>query len=248
MNEYCSAGHLLKLTEPADTASAYIAVVGCGGKTTFIESLADELRDRKVLIAPTAKILPFYSENVILRTTLSQCLAHEPAHGIQCLGVLNEATGKLEAIPPEHLEGIVRQYDIALFEADGSRSLPCKGWLPGEPVVPHFATHTVGIVTFGALGKTADENTVHRLPEFLALTGLHRGDIINERALTDMVCAEDGMFRHNSGSLSIFVNQAEDAEVAKIARKWLSEIRARSPGRFDCLAYGSARQNKWTEV
>jgi probable selenium-dependent hydroxylase accessory protein YqeC len=245
MDEWYSAGALLGL--PGEVP-AYVAVVGCGGKTTFIESLARECRHKKALITPTAKIGP-RGENVdILRVTLEDCLAHEPINGIQCLGILNEATGKLESLPEKILEDMIRHYDVVLMEADGSRVLPCKGWQDGEPVVPPYCTHTAGIVTLNALGKPADEDSVLRLPEFLQLTGLCRGDGITLEALTAMACARDGMFRNAVGRQSLFVNQVEDEAAAAVAEKWLADIQKAHPRRFDCLAYGSARANSWSII
>jgi len=236
---YQNAGVLLGINRQLSV----VAVIGCGGKSTFIETLAHECRDRKVLITPTTKMRPIRREGFVLRLTTQECASHKALKGIQCLGALNETSGKLEALPPELLESMLSQYDIVLLEADGSQGLPCKGWLPDEPVIPHYCTHTLGIVTMDALGKPADSDTVLRLPEFTALTGLRKGNAINAGALTSMVCAENGMFRTGRGRQSIFVNKAENDTV--LAEGWLLNIKQTYPDRFACLAYGSALTNKW---
>lgn len=242
--EYCSAGALLGI----GNTPAIVAVVGCGGKTSFIESLAREFRHKKVLITPTTKIFPMTDQNIIMKKNLSECGSHQSVNGIQCLGIYNEANGKLEAIPPRLLTEIVPQYDLVLLEADGSRSLPCKGWRENEPVVPPFSTHTVGIVTLNALMKTADKENVLNLNEFLRLTGLSNGSLIHSKALLDMVCAKDGMFRFAAGIQSVFVNQAEDEKNAGEAVSWLMEWPEEIQNRFFVLAYGSAKANLWKEV
>ena len=231
----------------AKAMPAAVAVVGCGGKTTLIEALADEFRDRKVLISPTTKILPPHG-NIVNRVTLEESSSHIPAAGIQCLGALNEATGKLEALPPPVLEGMIRQYDLALLEADGSNGLPCKGWREDEPAVPEYCDFTLGVVTPSAVGKPAGAETTLRLKEFTAITGLEAGRPITVQALARMVCAKDGMFRRNAGKLCVFVNGAEDAETAARAEELLRYIRRESPGRFSLLAYGSALRNEWVSV
>ena len=249
MTEFCSAGTLLGL---AEEKQAVIAVIGCGGKTTFIESLANEYRHKKVLVTPSTKIFPMHGEAVILRKTEAECLTHRPVNGIQCLGVLNKRTGKLEALRQDHLDRIIPHYDIVLIEADGSNGLPCKGWLQNEPVIPLQCRHTLGIVTLTALGKAADENTVFRLDEFLKLTGLRQGDVITRQALTDMVCARKGMFHNsinnNTNKQSVFVNQVEDENCASITKEWLKGIKELTGERFFRLAYGSARMNKWSRL
>ena len=243
-----SAGKLLVIPAVPGKGTNILAFVGCGGKTTFINSLAHEYKHLKVLVTPTTKIMPMNEEGVLLRKTLQECVNHIPVTGIQCLGILNRTTGKLEALPGELLEEIHMQYDLILLEADGSRGLPCKGWLPGEPVIPKFVTHSVGIVTMSAIGMPADEEHVLRLPEFLALTGLDAGNAITPEALLTMVCAPGGMFKNSIGKMHLFINRAEDEKTAQLSEAWLNAVYNKYPKRFATLAYGSAQTNKWRKV
>ncbi|MCL2127634.1 MAG: selenium cofactor biosynthesis protein YqeC [Treponema sp.] len=224
------------------------AVVGCGGKTSLIELVAAMLPGKKVLVSPTAKMFPIKAGNVTLCETLRQCGEHEPQAGIQCLGILNAATGKLEALPEKTLASLIPRYDAALLEADGSRGLPCKGWLANEPVVPPFCTHTIGIVTMNPLGMPATEKNVHRLPEFLSLTGLGPGEAITEQALEAMACSPRGMFKNSVGLKYLIVNQVEDEGAASAAVSFLVAIKEKHPGYFERLLYGSVRLNQWQEV
>jgi probable selenium-dependent hydroxylase accessory protein YqeC len=219
------------LLEYLDISEGSIAaVVGCGGKTSLIELMANRLRGAKVLISPTTKMLPM------------------KADGADCLGAFNEESGKLEALPPQILKDMVSRYDVTLLEADGSKGFPAKGWLDSEPVVPCYCTHTVGVVTLKAIGKAAVPRIVHRLPEFLELTGLREGELITARALADMVCAPDGMFRNSAGRRYLVVNQVEEEAAAQDALYFLLMIQERYPGRFERYIYGSAHQDAWKEV
>ena len=242
------------------TGGSVIAVVGCGGKTSLIELLADRFRDKKVLVSPTTKMLPMNIRGITLRETLRQCEEYEPQPGIQQLGLWNPARGKLEALPDEILARLVSRCDITLLEADGSRGLPCKGWRANEPVVPHYCTHTVGIVTLAALGKAAVQNIVpngnlgfqprqqvHRLPEFLALTGLKEGETITTEALQAMVCGRRGMFQNSAGRRFLLVNQVEDNAASCAARDFLRTVKEKYPHRFEKLLYGSVHKNCWQE-
>jgi probable selenium-dependent hydroxylase accessory protein YqeC len=225
-----------------------IAVVGCGGKTSFIELLADMLRNKKTLVSTTVKIFPMKTDGVMLCETLKQCEEHEPQQGIQCLGLLNTASGKLESLPAHVLAKLIPCYDITLLEADGSRGLPCKGWLPDEPVVPRYCTHTVGIATMRALGMAATETVVHRLPEFLSLTGLEKGSTITMQALETMVCAPGGMFKNSAGKQYLLINQVEDDTAVNAARIFLQTIKEKYPNRFEKLLFGSVHSDTWQEV
>jgi probable selenium-dependent hydroxylase accessory protein YqeC len=224
-----------------------VAVVGCGGKTSLVELMADRLRDKKVLVSTTTKIFPPKMKGIMLCETIRQCEEHEPQKGIQCMGLLNKASGKLEALPEVFLADLQPRYDIVLLEADGSRGLPCKGWLANEPVVPHYCTHTVGLITMGAMGKPAGETIVHRLPEFFTLTGVGEGQTITTAALEAMVCAPEGMFKNSVGQRYVIVNQVEDEATAAIALTFLQAIKEKYPARFDKLLFGSVHNDAWQE-
>jgi probable selenium-dependent hydroxylase accessory protein YqeC len=224
------------------------AVVGCGGKTSLISLLACKLRNRKVLVSTTTKIYPPKNDGVMLCETLRQCEEHEPQNGVQYMGLMNNASGKLEALPGTLLAELVPRYDIVFLEADGSRGLPCKGWQENEPVVPHSCTHTIGVVTINALGKAADATVVHRLPEFLALTGLREGETITALALEAMVCASKGMFKNSAGRQYVLVNQAEDDSATGAALSFLQTIKEKYKNRFVKLLLGSVHHDAWREV
>lgn len=238
----CTTGQLLQL----DDKPAVVAAVGCGGKTTLIETMARAFSQKKVLIAPTTKIRTPTAQVPICKS-VAEALAHAPVPGRQYMGILEPIQQKLHSLPLDVLAQLVPDYHLTLLEADGSRGLYWKGWRADEPVVPHFATHTVGIVTLRGLGQIATEKTVCRLPEFTALTGVQEGQPITLDSLTAMVCHEHGMFRNSRGKEILLVGSVEDALTAIQAEQWLQEIEKRQPGRF-FMAYGSAKLNQWQEV
>ena len=210
---------------------AVVAVIGCGGKSSFIKLLAESYASvKKVLISTTTKMFPLNVKNV------------------DCRGALNSKTGKLEALPTAELVELIPKYDIILLEADGSRGLPCKGWLENEPVVPKFSTHTIGIVDINAVGKSATSETVLNLPQFLRLTGLRENEKITAEALQNMVCAPAGMFKNSVGSKILLVNQAEGKVAEIAAEQLLLKIKEEYPGFFSKLLYGSVRNNIFSEV
>lgn len=215
-----------------DTRKNIIAVIGCGGKTSLIAKLARDFYGQgyKVLVSPTTKMFPLHIA------------------GVDNLGVLNPASGKLEALPAAKLTRLIPQYDLILLEADGSRSLPCKGWAGNEPIIPSFCTGTIGIITLNGLGKAAAAEVVLHLPEFLELTGLHKGESITMDHLLKMVCAPRGMFKNSVGSSLLLVNQVEDEQTAGRAREFLEMVKEHHPGRFAGLLYGSVFQDHWTQL
>lgn len=237
-----TAGKLLFQNHPG---SEVVAVVGCCGKTTFVNQLAQEFSQNKVLISPTTKIHSMIELGDGCQTTLDGVEHYKPQKGIQCLGVGVPGLQKLSALPEGLLADLVGEYDISLLEADGSRGLPCKGWLDSEPVIPPYTTHTVGIVTFLGLDQLVSPDTVLRIPEFTALTGLQPGDAITLDGLTKMV---EGMFVKAVGKRCLFVNQVETATQENLAKDWLTALKLQKTHGFALLAYGSAWNNTWKEV
>lgn len=224
-----------------------LAVVGCGGKTTLIESLARENPRKKVLIMPTTKIhLP--PKGSIVASSLAACLAHKPAAGVQYLGIKDEARGKLCAPPKEHWQTLAQGYDLVLTEADGSRGLPCKGWLETEPQIPAFTTHTIGVMVLGAAGLLANEQNVLHLPQFCALTGLKENEAITLEALADMVCGKGGMFKNTAGEKILCINRAESEEELGRARQFAKALRNRHSDKAPRIFAGSCAQNLWLEI
>lgn len=201
------------------------AVIGCGGKTSLIKKTAAYYKHKKILISPTTKMYPPEIKNA------------------DCRGILNPNTGKLEALPPDELAKLVSQYDLTLLEADGSRSLPCKGWKENEPVIPSYCTHTIGLASINALGKAADSKTVHNLAQFLAITGLQEGEAISQKALQKMIYE---MFKNSVGERIIFINQAESQESIKAAQELLLELKKTEF--FAKLLYGSINNEIYQEV
>ena len=161
---------------------------------------------------------------------------------------LKPQTGKLEALPDHILADLIPRYDISLLEADGSKGLPCKGWLENEPVVPDYCTHTVGVLTLRAIGHPANKAVVHRLPEFLSLTGLREGETITTKAMEAMICSSKGMFRKSIGQRYLVVNQVEDIADMNAAKTFLQTISIKYPNNFTRLIYGSALMDKWYEM
>lgn len=223
---------------------AVIAVVGCGGKTSLIRLLARQNKQKKVLVSPTTKMFPLAEEEAVNCVTIGQCKSHEAQTGVQCMGVRQAETGKLAALPADFLRKIVKDYTLVLLEADGSKGLPCKGWGENEPVIPEYVTHTIGVVPVMALDAIADEACVLRLPAFLQLTGLQKGQRVSTEAVANMVGKKDGMFRNAVGKKTLFVNQVESERAQKKAWRLLKMIDERWPERFDGLYYGSVKNEE----
>lgn len=143
-------------------SKACIAVIGAGGKTTAVRSLARRLSGFSVLWTTTTHIYPAAPEDCRLRLldptaeALAAALA-EP--GVVCAGV--PAGEKLTALSPESWVAACKAADYIVCEADGSHRLPLKLHRPDEPVLPAETTHVLIVLGLSALGRPVGE-VVHR--------------------------------------------------------------------------------------
>jgi probable selenium-dependent hydroxylase accessory protein YqeC len=114
----------------------FVAFVGGGGKTSFIEYLAGRLIEagKTVAITTTTKIYarePYH----VLKNVDSPIKRGMPL--IRVGRTLEN--GKLTSVSPLDIEHLGAIYDTVLIEADGAKSKPLKFPAPYEPVIPSVA-------------------------------------------------------------------------------------------------------------
>ena len=157
----------------AGAAPRVIAAVGGGGKTTFLHTLAAELRaaGASVILTTTTKMRP-PADPALLAQTPAEA-ERILARGQIPLAGRYLSPEKLQGLPGG-IAGLVPLADYILVEADGARNLPLKMTDPAyEPVIPPEAEATVALAGLTALGKPLSR-AVHR-PELaraaLSLSG-----------------------------------------------------------------------------
>lgn len=154
------------------------AVVGSGGKTTYIREQAEKYlaQGKKVLVTTTTHM---YAEEDTLFTndaeeicaclqTKGYCMAgqrEEKTVTAMAGGEPENGTGqtayavrtKIRALSPDVLERAAQCADIVLVEADGSRGKPVKFPAEHEPVIPDGTDMIVIVMGFFAVGQTIAE-------------------------------------------------------------------------------------------
>ena len=143
-----------------------IAVAGSGGKTTRVHKLAQYYRSlgKKVFVTTTTHmkkesdtVIPENIEDI--RKQLNEtgyCMAGMPATPENAL------VQKIGPLPEDFYETAVKEADITLIEADGSRGMPAKIPADYEPVIHENIDEIHIVIGMSALGKPASK-VVHRL-------------------------------------------------------------------------------------
>lgn len=200
----------MNLSELLTIRPGITALIGGGGKTTAMYTLARELsEDATVVCTTTTHIYPPSHLPVLdgkndgkLACALGWCRC-------VCVGVPTPE-GKLSAPPfsPYRLAELAR---YVLVEADGSRGLPVKAHLAHEPVIPDLTGLTLGLAGASGFGRPVRE-AVHRWERFCALTGAGPEDPVTAENLARLLLAE-GL------EDKLFINQAESAGAMEEARR-----------------------------
>ena len=138
------------------------AVIGGGGKTTLIETLAGELSKKgKVIITTTTHIRRPEQYETLLDADEAAVSAALERSGIVCVASQAES-GKLCA-PRLSMGTLAQLADFVLVEADGAKRLPLKAHAAHEPVIPPEANQTILVVGASGFGRPMRES-VHRAP------------------------------------------------------------------------------------
>ena len=191
------------------------AVIGAGGKTTLLRTLAARLRTRgRVILCTTTHIRrPTRFPTVEDPGRLPGALAR---FGLVCAGT-PAGEGKLTA-PPLSPGELAQLADYVLVEADGARGLPLKAHAPWEPVIPPEAGRVILVAGAAGFGHPIRE-VCHRPALYAALAGAGEDDIVTPPLAASVIEAEGW------GEI-VFVNQAETAERRALARALAASVRA----------------------
>lgn len=184
-----------------------IAIVGAGGKTTTMFTLADELatQGKRVITTTTTHIfIPKRGETdtFIVSPELPRLLGMATGAWMQHRRVTVAsapiASGKLAGLPPDQpYELLIRGgADVVIVEADGARHLMIKAPAAHEPVIPVHTNLALLLISAEALNQPLTPEIVHRPEHVASVTGLNPGDILTPTHVARLVTSEQGMLKH----------------------------------------------------
>ena len=178
------------------------ALIGGGGKTTLMYTLAEELRRRGTVIVTTSTHIQRPEQYPVL-TAADDVAAALAEHGAVCVAG-ETAEGKLRA-PALSFETLAQLADFVLVEADGAKHLPLKAHASHEPVIPPNARRTVYVVGADGFGHLIRQ-VCHRPERYAALCGAAEDNIVTP-ALEARVLPAEG---YDTGW--VFINKVETPE------------------------------------
>lgn len=178
------------------------ALIGGGGKTTLMYTLAEELRHRGTVVVTTSTHIQRPEQYPVL-TAADDVAAALAEHGAVCVAS-ESPEGKL-CTPALSFEALAALADFVLVEADGSKRLPLKAHAPHEPVIPVNARRIIYVVGADGFGRPIRQ-VCHRPERYAALCGAAEDDLVTP-ALEAKVLHAEG---YDTGW--VYINKVETAE------------------------------------
>ncbi|MGZ3616964.1 MAG: selenium cofactor biosynthesis protein YqeC, partial [Ktedonobacteraceae bacterium] len=170
-------------------ASPLVAIIGAGGKTTTMYTLASELaqRGKRVITTTTTQIFypqPGETDELIIASESHNLLntTEEALRQYKRVTIARSVlrTEKLAGLEPEQpYELLVKSgADALIVEADGARHRMIKAPAKHEPVIPLQTNVALLMMSAEAINQPLSESIAHR-PELVAkVTGINVGDIL----------------------------------------------------------------------
>ena len=219
--------NIIEVLDLNTTKKHLISIVGAGGKTTLLYSLAKELRksNKKILLSTTTHIFippkDIYDDMYINsdRKALLKYAESIRNNGIYVLGSQITDEGKIKGIDISLVDELfnLQVFDFIIVEADGSKRKPIKAPAGWEPVVPEQTTINIGVIGLDSIGMTANEENVHRLDEFCSITQCSPGDEINEVMIAKLIDHPQGLFKNTPTQAKkvVLLNKADSIILAE---------------------------------
>ena len=236
------------LSRLLDVPRGITALVGAGGKTTAMLTLAQELAQsgHTVIITTTTHIFPPDPARFgqVLSPADHAALSSQLARSRVAVvaGFCNQQ-GKLTGLSSQQIDDLACLADYVLVEADGSRRMPCKVPAVHEPALPQHTALVVGVVGLSALGRPLSE-VCFRAELAAPLLGVPPQQPLSVEGLAQIAARSWGLKKSVCGRFCLLLNQKDTCSPALLCRL-AAQIRQYS----DCPIVAAALQQKdWSEV
>lgn len=233
--------------------NSIISIVGCGGKTTLMYLLANELKtDNKVLVSTTTKIFSPTKDEVdylAIGENEYNSMKVNMKNGVYAYGKSISKENKLIGIEKNFIKTLTKDFKYILLEADGSKRKPIKGWNDTEPVICKETNLTIGVMTVESLGLEINDDNVHRVCEFNSLTNSFPGEIININHFLKVIFNNEGLFKYSKGKRILFLNKMEKIDENNL-KLLIKEIikRNEKDKLLDKIIYGSLKNKIYNKI
>jgi probable selenium-dependent hydroxylase accessory protein YqeC len=184
-----------------------ITIVGAGGKTTVMYTLASELAQRGIRVITTTTTHIFFpkpgeTDTLIVAAGTAILLqkvraAWQYQHRITVAGTVLR-TDKLAGLQPEQPYELLMKSgaDVVIVEADGARHRMIKAPAEHEPVIPLQTNAALLMMSAEAINQPLSAEIAHRPERVAMVTGINLGDILSPAVIARLITSEQGALKH----------------------------------------------------
>ncbi len=205
----------------------YIAIVGGGGKTTLMFTLAKELNSlgKRVIATTSTHILIPNGVRLILSSDKDMIKGGLEKNGLAVVAQ-SFKEDKLKSPDPVLFDYFKEISDIVLVESDGARNMPIKLHDEHEPAIPKHANSVIAVVGMDALGKRICD-VAHRPQQVASLLGVNVRHTLTLENMADIIMDESGLMKGVSGDPCIVLNKADNNRLNDEAHSLASMLQRR---------------------
>lgn len=223
----------MRISDLLQIKKGVTSIIGGGGKTSLMLTLAKELQEKgTVIICTTTRIYKPSNITLIAPDSEEKIVAALAGERILCVSEGLYSNGKLTppSLPISRLRDLA---DYVICEADGAKYLPLKAHASHEPVIPDESDQTILVIGIDGIGKAIKE-VCHRPEIYSRLADVNEESVVTPEIAMKVVKLEGLGTR-------ILINKVETDEQLEIARKMcelsLVPVVAGSllKGEFECL-------------
>jgi molybdenum cofactor cytidylyltransferase len=242
----------LRLDAFQESAPA-ISLVGAGGKTTALFQLAREFLGTKykiVFVTASTHLGEWQISNadhhIIFKDIATLSIELKDRNGIVLITGEIEAnkTNPLDINTVNWLRESCAAWNIPLLiEADGARERPLKAPAAHEPAIPEFSDIVIHVSGLSVIGKTLNDENVHRAELFSKYGNLAIGSPVTAESIASMLGEPQGGLKNIPvhARRVAFLNQADAPTLQSIGGRMAQALL----DSFDSIVVGSLKKQSF---
>src|SRR5437016_4950405 len=193
-----------------------ISIVGAGGKTTTMYTLASELAQRGKRVITTTTTNIFFpqkgeTDTLIVSPETSRLLkminGSWKQHQRITVAAGPTGAGKLGGLQPDQPYELLKKSgaDVVIVEADGARHHMIKAPAEHEPAVPPQTNVALLMMSAEAINQPLSGGIAHRPERVAAVLGINQGEALTAALVAKLMMSEQGSMKNIPEMAKVYV-------------------------------------------
>jgi probable selenium-dependent hydroxylase accessory protein YqeC len=232
-----------------------ISIVGAGGKTTTMYTLASELAAKGLrIITTTTTNIYFPSQGetgtliVAAETSTLLTMVKSAWEQHQRITVAAKAIGayKIGGLQPDQPFELLTKSgaDVVILEADGARHSMIKAPAEHEPVVPSQTHIALLLMSAEAINQPLSAEVAHRPEHIAAVLDINLGDVLTPEHVARLMTSKQGAMKNIPATANVYLLLTHVTEKNRAISSAVAELVQLSDKKMRVLY--SSSPSKWS--